>query len=72
MALALRARACDKHLELGSCHKLPLPHFRDCVGGGHVHHLGEKTFQMAIRDKHRFAANPNFLQLVLVDGKLHS
>jgi hypothetical protein len=72
MALALQVRACDKHLELGNLRKLPLPHFHDYVGGGHVRHPGGKTFQRAGHDKHRFAANSSFQQLVLGDEILRS
>jgi hypothetical protein len=72
MALALRVHVSGKQLTLGNLHKLLLPHSRDCDDGGHVRRQDGKTFQMAGRDKHHFAANPNFLQQVLVVEILRS
>jgi hypothetical protein len=61
-----------KRLTLGNLHRLPLLHSHDFDDGVHVRHQDGKTFQMAGRDKHRFAANPNFLQQVLVVEILRS
>jgi hypothetical protein len=57
---------------LDSWRKLPWRHFRGCGDVGHALHLDERTSQKVVRDKHRFAANPNFLQLALVTEILHS
>jgi hypothetical protein len=60
MALELRARVHGMQAVPGMMHRLPLLHFHDFDGVGHVLHLDEKTSLQVNCGRRPRIANPNY------------